>query len=121
MRVMVLVKATEASETPLPIDPDALDAMRGFNLALKEAGVFVIADGLKPTSHAVRIGFDGDTRTAIEGPFLPASEQVAGYWIWEVKDMEDAIRWVERCPNPMPCPSEIEIRPIMTLEDVERR
>ncbi len=121
MRVMVLVKATEGSEAALPIDPVLLAQMRAFNESLAEAGVLIEGDGLRATRHGVRIAFEGAKRTVIEGPFTPAREQVAGYWIWEVKDMAEALAWGRRCPNPMPVPSEIEIRPFMTLADIEMR
>ena len=120
MRVMVFVKATEDSERGLmPPEEMAgmLEAMGRFNEALVEAGVMLSGDGLKPSSAGVRVAFDGAARTVIDGPFAPARELVAGYWIWEVKDMADAIAWVKRCPNPMPGPSEIEIRPFYEMAD----
>lgn len=111
MRVMVLVKASADSEGEIVASPEAMKEMGRFNDELRAAGVFVMADGLAPTRDAVRIAFDGATRTEIPGPFLPPEHQVAGFWLWEVKDMAEAIAWVKRCPNPMPGPSEIEIRP----------
>lgn len=117
MRVMVLVKATQDSEAGGPVDAAMMAAMGRFNDALKAAGVLVAADGLKPTSLAKRIAFDGIERRVIDGPFLPAGAQVAGYWIWNVADMDEAVAWARRCPNPMPGPSEIEIRPFYEAND----
>jgi len=114
MRVMVFVKATEESEAGLQPEPwtsEMMAAMGRFNDALREAGVLVMADGLKPTSQAKRVMFNDAVRTVTDGPFAPISEQVAGFWLWEVKDMDEAVAWATRCPNPMPRPSEIEIRP----------
>ena len=123
MRVMVFVKATEESETkgyvPTPESLEMMEAMGRFNDELEKAGVFIAAAGLKPTSKGKRIAFNGKERTVIEGPFFPSREQVAGYWIWEVKNMDEAIAWVKRCPNPMSGPSEIEIRPFYEREDLE--
>ncbi|WP_310497072.1 YciI family protein [Sandarakinorhabdus sp.] len=117
MRVMVFVKATEESERPLLPTADDMAAMDLFNDALQAAGILRAADGLRPTCHAVRVAFDGPGRTVIPGPFTPAHELVAGFWLWEVKDMDEAIAWVKRCPNPMPGPSEIEIRPLYEEAD----
>lgn len=114
MRVMVLVKATDDSEAghaPEPWTSEMMAAMGRFNDELRAAGVLVMADGLMPTSHGKRIAFDGAERTVIDGPFTPSGDQVAGFWLWEVKDMDEAMAWAMRCPNPMPGPSEIEIRP----------
>lgn len=117
MRVMVLVKATEDSEAGAPPPPGLFEAMDKFNEELAKAGVMLGGDGLKPTSQAKRVAFDGAKRTVIDGPFAETRELVAGYWLWEVKDMAEAVEWVKRCPNPMPGPSEIEIRPLYELED----
>lgn len=123
MRVMVFVKATEDSEekgfVPSPETNEMMDAMGRFNDELKKAGILIAADGLKPTSHGKRIAFKGTDRKVIDGPFFPSREQVAGFWIWEVKNMEEAVAWVKRCPNPMPGPSEIEIRPFYEMADLE--
>ncbi len=121
MRVMVLVKATESSERGFL--PDAwtaamLEAMGKFNDELRRANVLIQAEGLKPSSHGTRIAFNGVERTVIHGPFATTNELVAGYWLWEVKDMAEAIFWAQRCPNPMPCPSEIEIRPLYEASDL---
>jgi hypothetical protein len=115
MRVLVLVKATEISEKEAA-NPEwtrqMLAEMGRFNQELKEAGVLIAAEGLRPSSAAKRIAFEGSTRTVIDGPFSPIKDLVAGYWLWEVKDVEEAIAWAKRSPNPMPVPSELEIRPL---------
>ncbi|TMJ14823.1 MAG: YciI family protein [Alphaproteobacteria bacterium] len=118
MRVMAFVKATEDSENSVPPTQQAWDAMDRFNEALAEAGVLVAAAGLKPSAEGKRIAFDGDSRTATEGPFADARALVAGFWIWEVKDMDEAVAWAKRCPNPMPGPSELELRPFFEGEDL---
>jgi hypothetical protein len=114
MRVIVFVKATEESEKGVS-DPawmaGMMEAMGKFNDELRNAGVLLMADGLKPTSQAKRVAFDGPARKVIDGPFAETRELVAGFWLWDVKDMDEAVAWVKRCPNPMPGPSEIEIRP----------
>lgn len=117
MRVMVFVKATGDSEAGTLPAAEALEAMGRFNAALVEAGVMLAADGLKPSSQAKRVAFDGPERTVIDGPFAQTNELVAGYWLWQVKDMDEALAWVKRCPNPMPGPSEIEIRPVYEMAD----
>ncbi|MBT2188218.1 YciI family protein [Sphingobium sp. H33] len=120
MRVMVLVKATEDSERGLPSPEDMsvmLEAMGKYNQELIEAGVMLSGDGLQPSSAGKRVAFDGPSRAVIDGPFAETRELVAGYWIWEVKDMDEAVAWVKRCPNPMPGPSEIEIRPFYEMVD----
>ena len=121
MRVMVLVKATEDSEKGFVATPETMammEAMGRYNDALSDAGILRDGDGLTPSSQGKRIAFDGAERTVIDGPFAETGELVAGYWLWEVKDMEEAIAWVKRCPNPMPGPSEIEIRPIYEFDDL---
>ena len=122
MRVMVFVKATEDSERGL-LPPDdmakMLEAMGKFNEDLVKAGIMLSGDGLKPSSAGKRIAFDGPSRTVIDGPFAETRELVAGYWIWHVKSMDEAIAWVKRCPNPMPGPSEIEIRPLYEISDFD--
>jgi hypothetical protein len=94
-----------------------LDAMGKFNGALVEAGIMLAGEGLHPSSKGKRVAFDGPRRTVADGPFAATSELVAGYWLWQVKNMEEAVEWVRRCPNPMPGPSEIEIRPIFEASD----
>ncbi len=120
MRVMVLVKATEDSEKGFfPTDEmnAMMEAMGKYNDELREAGILRDADGLKPSSAGKRVAFNGAGRTVIDGPFAEARELVAGFWLWEVKDMDEAVAWVKRCPNPMPGPSEIEIRPLYEMAD----
>jgi len=119
MRVMVLVKATEDSEKGTLPTAELLQAMGRFNDELQKAGILRAADGLKPSSQGKRVAFDGPGRTVIEGPFAETSELVGGFWIWEVKDMDEAVAWVKRCPNPMPGPSEIEIRPFYEMSDFQ--
>ena len=114
---MVLVKATADSEAGILPSADLLSAMGNYNQQLFEAGIMKDGDGLKPSSEGTRVAFDGDDRTVIDGPFPAVGELVAGYWLWEVKDMDEALEWVKRCPNPMPGPSEIEVRPFYEIED----
>lgn len=121
MRVMVLVKATHDSErgfVPTAEARESFAAMGRFNEALAEAGLLRSADGLKPSSAGKRVAFDGDARTVTDGPFTETRELVAGFWLWEVKDMDEAVAWVKRCPNPMPGPSDIEIRPLYEMSDL---
>lgn len=117
MRVMVLVKATSDSEACVMPDPELLTAMGRFNDELTKAGIIGPFGGLKPSSHGVRVRFSGTARTVTDGPFTETKELVAGFWIWTVGSMEEAIEWVRRCPNPMPGESEIEIRPFFEMED----
>ena len=124
MRVMILVKATEDSEKGFAPTPEMLkmmEAMDRFNSDLIKAGIMKdvsCCDGLTPSSRGKRIAFDGPSRTVIDGPFFHPNELVAGFWLWEVTDMDEAIAWVKRCPNPMPGPSEIEIRPLYEAADL---
>lgn len=121
MRMMVLVKATEESEKGFNVTPESLEmleAMGRFNDELKAAGILIAADGLTPSSHGKRVAFDGPRRTVIDGPFGNPRELVAGFWLWEVRDMDEAVAWAKRCPNPMPGPSEIEIRPVYEMADL---
>ena len=117
MRVVVFVKATEDSEKGILPKPELFEAMGKFNDELVKAGIMLAGAGLKPTSQAKRIAFDGPGRSVIDGPFAETRELVAGFWLWEVKDMDEAVAWVKRCPNPMPGPSEIEIRPYYEMAD----
>jgi hypothetical protein len=117
MRVIVFVKATDDSEKGVLPTAELLEAMGKFNEALIEAGVMQAGDGLKPSSQGKRVAFDGADRMVIDGPFAETKEVVAGFWLWDVKDMDDAVAWVKRCPNPMPGPSEIEIRPLYEESD----
>ena len=118
MRVIVFVKATDDSEkghSPEPWTTEMFEAMGRFNDELRKTGILLMADGLTPSSQGKRVAFDGPGRTVIDGPFAETRELVAGFWLWEVKDMDEAVAWVKRCPNPMPGPSEIEIRPLADL------
>jgi hypothetical protein len=117
MRVMVLVKATADSEAGTLPGPELLDAMGKFNEELVAAGVMLAGEGLHPSSKGVRVRFSGKDRVVTTGPFAETNELVAGYWLWKVGSMEEAIAWVERCPNPMPGESEIEIRRVYETED----
>ena len=117
MRFMVIVKATEDSEAGVMPSEELLTAMMKYNEELVKAGIMLAGDGLQPTSKGARVQFDGPKRTVVDGPFAETKELVAGYWIWQVRSLDEAIEWVKRCPNPMPGPSEIEIRPLYEMED----
>ena len=117
MRVMVLVKATAESETGAIPSTELLEAMTAYNEDLVAAGIMKGGEGLHPSSAGKRVAFNGAGRTVIDGPFAATSELVAGFWLWEVKDMDEAVAWVKRCPNPMSGPSEIEIRPMFEAAD----
>lgn len=117
MRCMVIVKATKESEAGVMPSEELLAAMAKYNDELVKAGVMLDGAGLKPTSQAARVRFSGDKRTVIDGPFAEAKELIAGYWVFQVKSLEEAIEWVKRCPNPHNEESEIEIRPYFELED----
>jgi hypothetical protein len=118
MRFMVIVKATPESEKKgaLP-DPQLLHEMGKFNEELMKAGVLLAMDGLHPSSKGARVKFSGKSRTVVDGPFTEAKELIAGFWIWQVKSLEEAIEWVKRCPNPHNVDSEIEIRQVFEMED----
>jgi hypothetical protein len=117
MKVMVFVKATKESEALVMPTRELLEAMGKFNDELQKAGVMLAGDGLRPSSDGKRVVFSGKNRTVVDGPFAETKELVAGYWLWQVKSIEEAVEWVKRCPNPMPTDSEIEIRPLFTMED----
>jgi len=120
MRVMVIVKATRESEAEItPGDEKLLKEMGAFNEELVKAGIMLAGEGLKPSKHGKRVRFAGAKRTVLDGPFAETKELVAGYWLWQVKSMQEAVEWVKRCPNPMPGASEceIEIRPLYETED----
>lgn len=119
MKVMVFVKATQDSETGVMPSMQLMTEMGQFNEELAKAGILLAAEGLHSSSKGVRVHFSGTERTVIKGPFTPAQELVAGYWLWQVNSMEEAIAWVKRCPNPMLGDSEIEIRPVMEAEEFE--
>lgn len=117
MRVMVLVKATADSEAGTLPSQQLFADMSRFNDELMKAGVLLDGDGLKPSSFGRRVRFSGSTRTVVDGPFSETKELVAGYWLWQVRSIDEAVEWVRRCPNPMPTDSEIEIRPVYEAED----
>ena len=118
MRVMVFVKAAEGGDGGAAPTAEAFAAMDRFTDDLVKAGVLVAGAGLKPTAEGKRIGFDGDERTVIDGPFAEAREVIAGFSIWEVRDMDEAVAWAKRSPNPMAGRSEVEIRPFLEAEDL---
>ncbi len=117
MRVMVIVKASQDSEAGIMPDEKLLTAMGAYNEELIKAGIMLAGDGLHPSSKGVRIRFSGADRTVIDGPFAETKELIAGFWIWKVKSMQEAIDWLKKCPNPMREESEVEIRPIYEAED----
>lgn len=117
MRVMVVVKATKDSEAGVLPSKELLTAMGKYNEELVKAGIMLAGDGLKPSSKGKRVRFSGSKRTVIDGPFAETKELIAGYWIWQVRSMEEAVEWLKRCPNPMPGESEIEIRPVFEAAD----
>src|ERR1700757_2717417 len=120
MRVMVMVKATKQSESGLPPAEEMselLAEMGKFNEELVKAGVVLAGDGLQPSSKGKRVRFSGDQRTVIDGPFTETKELIAGFWLWQVRSMEEAVQWVKRCPNPHNGECEIEIRQIFEPED----
>lgn len=118
MRVMVIVKATPESEAGVLPTEQEFAAMGNFNEELVKAGILLAADGLKPSSAGARVRFSGKNRTVTDGPFAEAKELIAGYWVWQVRSLDEAIEWVKRCPNPMRVDSEIEIRPIYEDEEL---
>ena len=118
MRVMVIVKATKNSEAGVMPEEKLLADMGKYNEELVKAGVMQAGEGLHPSSRGKRVRFSGGKKTVIDGPFAATNELVAGYWMWKVKSMEEAVEWVRRCPDPMPGEeSEIEIRPVFEAED----
>jgi hypothetical protein len=117
MRVMVLVKADKSSEQGLMPDEKLLTAMGAYNEELVKAGIMLAGEGLHPSSKGKRVRFSGMDRTVIDGPFSETKELVAGFWLWQVKSMEEAVEWLKRCPNPMLGESEIELRPVFEAED----
>jgi len=117
MRVMVMVKATASSEAGLMPSQELMAAMGEFNQKLVDAGIMESGDGLKPTSQGYRVRFNGTSRAVMQGPFAETNELIAGYWIWNVSSMDEALAWVKQCPNPMIEESNIEIRPFYSMED----
>src|SRR5687767_11063018 len=117
MRVMVIVKATADSEAGIMPSAQALTEMGAYNEELVKAGIMRGGDGLHPSSKGKRVRFSGKDRTVIDGPFAETKELIAGYWVWEVASMDEAVEWAKRCPNPMLGESELEIRPLFEAED----
>ena len=117
MRVMVMVKATSQSEAGKMPSTELLAAMGNFNEELVKAGVLLAGEGLQPSPRGKRVQFSGSRRSVIDGPFTETKELVAGFWLWQVKSIEEAVEWVRRCPNPMESDSEIEIRPLFEAAD----
>jgi len=117
MRVMVMVKANEDTEAGTPPDTEMLNEMGRYNEELVKAGIMLDGEGLHPSSAGARIQFSGDQRTVVDGPFAESKELIAGYWVWQVRDMDEAIEWAKRCPNPTGEESVLEIRPVFELDD----
>jgi len=117
MRFMVMVKATEDSENGVMPTRQLLEDMGRFNAELVKAGIILAGEGLKPSRAGARVHFDGKSRTVIDGPFSETKELVAGFWLWQCKDLAECLEWVKRCPNPMFGPSDIEVRPVVDAED----
>jgi hypothetical protein len=114
---MVIVKASKDSEAGVMPDAKLLTDMGRFNEELVKAGVMLAGEGLQPSSKGVRVEFSGDKRTVVDGPFAETKELIAGFWLWQVRSMEEAIQWARRCPNPHAGESELEIRPVFETED----
>ena len=117
MRVMVMIKADADSEAGIMPSTELLTAMGNYNEELVNAGIMLSGEGLQPSSKGAKVHFSGDQRTVVDGPFTEAKEMIAGFWIWQVDSMEQAIEWVKRCPNPMGVESDIEVRQIFETED----
>jgi hypothetical protein len=118
MRVMVIVKASKESEAGVLPDTEILTKMGKYNEELVKAGIMLAGEGLQPTSKGKRVRFSGDKRTVIDGPFTETKELIAGYWMWQVRSMEEAVEWLKRCPNPHPGETEVEIRPVFEANDL---
>jgi hypothetical protein len=117
MRVMVLVKANEDTEAGIPPSTELLNEMGKYNEELVKAGIMLDGEGLHPSSKGARIVFSGDDRRVVDGPFAETKELLAGYWVWQVRDMDEAIEWAKRCPNPTGGESVLELRPVFELDD----
>jgi hypothetical protein len=117
MRVMVIIKADKDSEAGVMPSEQLLTEMGNFNEELVKAGIMLAGEGLHPSSKGKRVRFSGTQRNVIDGPFAETKELIAGFWLWQVKDMDEAVEWVKRCPNPMGQESEVEIRPVFEAED----
>lgn len=117
MRVMVLVKASKDSEAGVMPGTELLEAMGRYNEELVKAGVLLAGEGLQPSAKGARMRFSGTSRTVVDGPFTESKELVAGYWLWQVRSMDEAIEWLRRCPNPHAQDCEVEIRPVFEADD----
>ncbi len=117
MRVMILIKATKDSEAGVMPSEKLMTEMGNFNEELVKAGIMLAGEGLHPSKKGARVRFSGDKRSVVDGPFSETKELIAGFWLWQVKSMEEAIEWVKRCPNPMMEDSEVEIRPVFEADD----
>jgi hypothetical protein len=118
MKVMVIVKASKDSEAGVMPSEQLLSEMGKYNEELVKAGIMLAGEGLHPSSKAKRVQFSGSTRRVVDGPFAETKELIAGYWLWQVRSMDEAVEWARRCPNPMPAEdSELEIRPVFEAED----
>ncbi len=117
MRVMVIIKADKDSEAGVMPSEQLLTEMGNFNEELVKAGIMLAGEGLHPSSKGKRVRFSGDQRSVIDGPFAETKELIAGLWLWQVKDMDEAVEWLKKCPNPMGQESEVEIRPVFEAED----
>lgn len=117
MRVIVLVKASKDSEAGVMPTTELLAAMGKYNEELVKAGIMLAGEGLHPSSKGKRVRFSGSKRTVIDGPFTETKELVAGFWLWQVRSMEEAVEWLKRCPNPQPAETEVEIRPVFEAAD----
>ena len=117
MRVMVIVKATKDSEAGVPPSKELIAAMGNYNEELVKAGIMLAGEGLKPSSKSKRVRFSGSKRTVVDGPFSETKELIAGYWIWQVRSMEEAVEWLKRCPNPHCEDSDVDIRPVFEAAD----
>ena len=117
MRVMVLVKSNDDTEAGIPPSTELLNEMGEYNEELVKAGIMLDGEGLHPSSEGARIVFSGDERRVVDGPFAETKELVAGYWVWQVRDMDEALEWAKRCPNPTGAESVLELRPVFELDD----
>ena len=117
MRVMGIVKANKDSEAGMTPTPELFAEMAKFNEELVKAGVMLAGEGLQPSSKGKRVRFSGEKRTVIDGPFAETKELIAGFWLWQVRSMEEAVEWLKRCPNPHRDTTEVEIRPVFEMED----
>ena len=117
MRVMVIVKASKESEAGVMPDERLLTEMGKYNEELVKAGIMLAGEGLHPSSKGKRVRFSGTNRTVVDGPFAETKELMAGYWLWQVKSMDEAVEWLKKCPNPHNGVSEVELRPVFEAED----